>query len=107
MPPALRSAVIAALQLGLGAFHLRFCIAEHGGLVGVKLHDARVRLLADEQEHVDQRHLVRADIAHELSVVALLRGVGGIDHLGHLIVQPGQFGKLPGRQLCLCVIKKQ
>ena len=69
------------LQLGPGAFHLRFCVLEHSGLVGVQLHDARIHLIADEQEHIHQRHLIGADVSHELSVVALLRGVGGIDHL--------------------------
>ena len=93
---AQHAAVVAPLQLRLGAAHLRLRVREHAHLLGIELDDARIRLLADEEEHVDERHLVRGDVSHELAVVALL---GGIDDLRHLIVQPRKLRKLPRRQL--------
>ena len=92
-------AVIAALQLRLGTFHLGFCITKHGGLVSVKLYDTSIHLIADKQEHIHQRHLIGTDISHEFSVIALLCGIGGIDHLRHFVIKTGKLGKLPWRQL--------
>ena len=92
-------AVILALKLRLGALHLGFCILQHGGLVAAKLYNPGVCLLTDKQEHINERHLVGADISHKLAVISLLCGVGGIEHLRHFIVEIGQFRELPGHQL--------
>jgi len=92
-------AELGTLQLILGAEHLGLSVLQGLGLVLAEGDDARIDLVADVEHHVNERHLVSRKLSGQLTVVLLIGGVGGVDHLGHLIIQSRQFRKLPGGQL--------
>ena len=87
------------MKLGLAAVHLDLGILEHLRLVVTERHDAGIHLLADKEEHVDERHLVGGKVACNLAVFRLLSGVGGVDDLRGLIIKPRKLGELTRRQL--------
>ena len=82
------------MKLGLGAVHLDLGILEHLRLVVTERHDAGIHLLADKEEHVDERHLVGGKVAYDLAVFRLLGGVGGVDDLRGLVIKPRELGEL-------------
>ena len=93
------AAEVLALKLVFGAGHLRLCVVQHCSLVVAERDEAGVNLAADVEEHIDEGNLIVCDIAGELAVVFLVGGVGCIDNLGELVVEPGQLCKLAGGEL--------
>ena len=68
-------------------------------MVRVQADHALVHLVADKEEHIDQRDLIGGELPHQLLVVVVFHGIGGINHLCGLVIQACQLRKLPGRQL--------
>ena len=61
--------------------------------------DAGVGLVADVEEYIHERHFIGGEVADDLAVLLVLDGVGGVDHLGGLVVQIGHLGELTGGEL--------
>ena len=61
--------------------------------------EAGVHLLADEEEHIDERDLIGGEIARELAVFRLLGGIGRVDDLRSLVVKACKLGELARREL--------
>ena len=91
--------IILTLKLLLRGLHLHLGILQIGCLLVVQCHKPLVNLIADKEHHVDERHLVIVKTADDLGVFVLIGGIGGVHHLGYLIVQARQLRKLPGVQL--------
>ena len=87
------------MKLGLGAVHLDLGILEHLRLVVTERHDAGIHLLADKEEHVDERHLVGRDVTDQLAVALVFCRISRIDNLRRLIIQSCKLRKLARRQL--------
>ena len=93
------TAVGLALQLIFGARHLDLCVVEHVSLLVTERHDAGIDLIADVEEHIDERHLIGCDVADKLAVALVFRRIGRIDDLRRLIIEPCELRKLARSQL--------
>ena len=91
--------VVVALQLGQCALHLVAGVVEVVQVFLREGDDAGVGLVADVEEHIHQRHFIGGEVADDLAVLLVLDGVGGVDHLGGLVVQVGHLGELAGGEL--------
>ena len=83
----------------LAVSHLLRRAVQHLGLLVAEGNEALVDVVADEQEYVNERHAVGRDAAHQLAVVLMLRGVGGVDQLRQLVVDIRQLRELARGQL--------
>ena len=93
------AAVGLALQLIFGARHLHLCVVEQVGLLVAERHDAGIDLIADIEEHIDERHLIGCDVADKLAIALVFRRVGCVDDLRCLIVEACELRKLARSQL--------
>ena len=92
-------AVLCALKLILCAEHLHLRIGEHLHLLVIERNDARVKLVADVQEHVDERHLIIGDISGKAPEFVMLHGVCRIDDLCQLIIKVCKLRELTRAEL--------
>lgn len=60
--------IVRAFELRLGAVHLDLGILEHLCLVVAERDDAGVHLIADKEEHVDERDFVGGKVARKLAI---------------------------------------
>ena len=72
---------------------------EQVGLLVAERHDAGIDLIADVEEHIDERHLIGCDVADKLAVALVFRRIGRIDDLRRLIIEPCELRKLARSQL--------
>ena len=93
------SAEVLALKLVLRAGHLHLRVVQHRGLLVRERDEAGIDLIAGVEQNVDERDLIIGEVPGQLAIILLIGGIGRVDHLGHLIVQPGQLCELPRREL--------
>ena len=65
-------------------------------LVLIEVDDARIHLIADVEEHIDQRHAVVGKIADDLGILVVFQRIAGVHHLRQLVIQPRHLGELAG-----------
>ena len=93
------AAVVCALELELAVCHAVGSIAQARSSFIAQRDIALLYAVPYKEEHVDERHGIGVDTAHQLAIILLLGGVCGIDKAAQLIVDVRKLRELPGREL--------
>ena len=84
-------AVPFILELGLGHSQLRKQRIEHLLITAAQLNIVGLKLILQENKHIKQRNLIFLQPAENAADLIVLRGIGGVEQLDHLIVHPRQL----------------